>query len=81
MAKKPEMVVVHWRDITAAAKTWQQIKKVRPDERQVVSVGWLVYQDDRSIVLAQDWDESERNVSGVATYPVGACDSVHVIEL
>lgn len=78
---KPQRVQVKWRDVTCSTKTWQRGSKLKPDARKVRSIGWLVYEDERSIMLAQDWDFHEGNFSGVATYPRGMVEEITLLGL
>lgn len=75
----PKRVEIRWRDVTPITGTWIRRKNLRPDTRQIITVGWLVYQDKFSLILAQDYDPGEKNCSGCSCYPRGMVDKMITI--
>mgnify|MGYP001572376124 CR=1 FL=1 len=72
-------VRVSWEDITAhGGHVWQKVKHIKPKPTRVTTVGWLIYEDDEYIVLAQDLSK-DKSASGIATYPKGAVLSMENI--
>lgn len=74
--KQPALLQLVWRDTASNQTGWTHKRKVKPDERVVVTVGWLAHETELSYVLAQDWDGALGNFNGLATYPKGCVDEV-----
>lgn len=75
----PKRVVITWYDITSHSGAWHSRKKIKPERDKCVSTGWLVYEDEDSLVLAQTWDASTKNAHALVTYPRGCCESIEYV--
>lgn len=74
--KKPPFVYLVWEDIAPHEGSWVERKKVKPAPAIMESVGWLVRNDDKYVILAQDIDYKDDMVAGLATYPKGCVISL-----
>ena len=54
-------------------------KSVKPAPAVMESVGWLISEDNKYVVLAQDLDYKDDMVAGLATYPRGCVRSLTYI--
>ena len=54
-------------------------KSVKPTPAVMESVGWLISEDNKYVVLAQDLDFKDDMVAGLATYPRGCVRSLTYI--
>lgn len=74
--KKPAFVYLVWEDIAPHEGSWTDRKKVKPSPAVMESVGWLIRNDDKYVILAQDIDYKDDMVAGLTTYPKGCVISL-----
>jgi len=76
---KPRLVSIIWEDIAPHEGSWVERKSVKPTPAVMESVGWLISEDNKYVVLAQDLDFKDDMVAGLATYPRGCVRSLTYI--
>lgn len=77
MRRPFDLVEITWDDATDLESGWTS--KVKPEPAVAISAGYLIYQDDRYIILAQDCDaEGEHN--GRGQIPKGMVQKIEVLK-
>jgi hypothetical protein len=79
------LVCVHWTDAFDGESGWTDIKKYKPKELSVMTVGWLVpdlLENYLSLVNSYMPDEvADPETSGMATHiPVGMVKKIYVLD-
>jgi len=64
-----DSTVVVWIDAHAATLRWTTFDELEINEREIVSVGFLVQDDDEHVVLAQSMDHVTDSVDSVLVIP------------
>lgn len=77
--KKPRLVALIWEDIAPHDGSWVERTSVKPAPAVMESVGWLILEDNKYVILAQDLDFKDDMVAGLATYPRGCVQSLTYI--
>lgn len=78
--RKPSHVRLVWKDIAAHDGTWVERKRVKPEPAIMESIGWLVYDREDYVILAQDYHASNDMVAGLSTYPRGCIISLTLVK-
>ena len=77
--QKPRLVALIWEDIAPHDGSWVERTSVKPQPAIMESVGWLILDDNKYVILAQDLDFKDDMVAGLATYPRGCVQSLTYI--
>ena len=64
------IVQLYWLDITGHEDTWTEQKDIKPDPTHVLSVGYLVHEDDHYVVLAEGVS-ADKGYNQLSTFPKG----------
>jgi len=66
---KPKAVVVTWFD-AVSHDPWEEINDVKDQEVHTIqTLGFLLTEDDRKLVLAASWDQDNESVASTWTIP------------
>ena len=75
------VVMVEWLDSYGCSTNWTELDGIQPQSMMCRSVGWLVYEDDRNLVIvphvtSRDHAHAEQQGCGDMTIPRPAVVSV-----
>ena len=79
-ASEPRLVIVRWHDAEADTGWDERDEKVIEKKALCDSIGWIVAKNDHTLLLAADYDETEKTTNRTLRIPIVCIERVLALD-